>query len=555
MPFRHSGSGTSLTDPAGGSYNPTMLAIAPLLLAASLSPQRLWDEWPQARFVAAAAPCLRPSDVAEGLHALEARHRGQLTLEEVGRSVEGRPISLLTVGHGPFRVLLWSQMHGDEPSATPALLDVASYLLAHAADPAVARILDRTTLLMIPMLNPDGAERYRRRNAQAIDVNRDALSLATPEGRLLKDVRDRYQPRLGFNLHDENRRTAVGDTARLSTISLLAVAGDPQGTVTPGRKLTKRLCSLLVEVLQPFAAGRIARYDEDWSPRAFGDNLTRWGTPVVLIESGGLPPDRPMTELTRLDFVGILAALDAVATNDVRHRSFDPYERLPRNTEDAWADVVVQGGAILQPGLAEPYRADLAFDVRTTDAARAACPAAAAPPGSRIVEVGDGRFLGAGRAVDATGAVLVPSFAASVEGTAPWLDAAAVDALARLGVGRIEWRAPALERAALELRAMALAGPGRPEVVVVPGEAPTAALPLTGPPGAGDTATMGGLLDALLGPAWRTDAALAHERLMAATARLEPEAPASFLVLRPARDGMDAGARIESVWIGGREVR
>ena len=35
---------------------------------------------------------------------------------------------------------------------------------------------------MVPMLNPDGAERFQRRNAQGIDINRDALLLQSPEG-------------------------------------------------------------------------------------------------------------------------------------------------------------------------------------------------------------------------------------------------------------------------------------------------------------------------------------------------------------------------------------
>ena len=89
-------------------------------------------------------------------------------------------------------------------------------------------MLDRLTLLLLPMLNPDGAERHQRRNAQAIDVNRDALSLVTPEGRILKAMRDRHQPLLGFNLHDQDRRTVVGEQGGLATTSLLAVAGDPR---------------------------------------------------------------------------------------------------------------------------------------------------------------------------------------------------------------------------------------------------------------------------------------------------------------------------------------
>src|SRR5688500_5558561 len=86
--------------------------------------------------------------------------------EAPGPGADGRAIHLLTLGTGPRRVLMWSQMHGDEPSATPALLDVADYLLSDAQGHAV---LDALTLLMVPMLNPDGAERRVRRNAQGID--------------------------------------------------------------------------------------------------------------------------------------------------------------------------------------------------------------------------------------------------------------------------------------------------------------------------------------------------------------------------------------------------
>jgi hypothetical protein len=146
-------------------------------------------------------------------------------------------------------------MHGDEPSATPALLDIAEFLLS-SPDPAAAALLDGATLLLVPMLNPDGAERYARRNVQGIDINRDALTLATPEGRLLKALRDRFEPELGFNLHDQSRRTTVGATGRLATVALLAVAGDEEETMTPGRARARRVCAAIAATTSPAGVRR-----------------------------------------------------------------------------------------------------------------------------------------------------------------------------------------------------------------------------------------------------------------------------------------------------------
>jgi len=213
--------------------------------------QNLWESWPEARFETTAAPCLRHSWLTLGLQSLESRHPGSIRLEEVGKSFLGRSIQMLSVGTGDKKILLWSQMHGDEPSATPALLDIANYLVEHADEPAARSILQNFTLLMIPMLNPDGAEVYQRRNAQGIDINRDAKRLVTPEGRLLKRIRDEHEPMLGFNLHDQGRRTAVGDTGHVANIALLSVSGDAENTVTPGRLRTKRANSAIVEALAP----------------------------------------------------------------------------------------------------------------------------------------------------------------------------------------------------------------------------------------------------------------------------------------------------------------
>ena len=548
-------------------FHPAALVVGGLLAVAPLpdsAPATLWDAWPGRRVVPTLAPCLRAEELSQRLRALAARHPGRLTLEQAGRSVEGRPIQLLTLGRGPRRVLLWSQMHGDEPSATPALLDVAETLLA-GGTPALDAVLERFTLAIVPMLNPDGAERYARRNAQGIDVNRDALALATPEGRLLKALRERFQPELGFNLHDQDRRTTVADTGVLSSISLLAVSADAQGTLGPGRARAKRVCSALVRVLSPFVPGGIARYDEDWNPRAFGDNLTAWGTPVVLIESGGLPPGRQPGDLTRLNYVALLSVLAGLAQDDLAGEDPVVYEALKRNQERLWVDVLLSGARVLQPGASEPYPADVAFDVLDDDPALAGCGVPGAP--SRIRELGDGRLLTAARRVDATGRLVAPGFTASVRGLAAraWLDAGSLARIARAGVARVLWHVAPVERAEAMALAARLAGPGLPVVEPVEAARASCLLEIVARPAAAASASLAAQLDALAGRRWRERAGTRLlpgliAELTAASAGgvppplLAPDARASLVVLRPlTAAALDADRlELEAVFVDGR---
>lgn len=534
---------------------PSLLLVAATTAAPpALDPRALHEAWPRERFVKTAAPCFKHLQLFERLQALAEKHGDQLKLEEAGRSFEGRSIHLLTLGSGPKRVLLWSQMHGDEPSATPALLDLADWLLSHRQEPGPKAILEGTTLYLVPMLNPDGAERYERRNAQAIDVNRDALSLSTPEGALLKSLRDRLQPELGFNLHDQDRRTVVGESGRRASIALLAVAGDKQGSLSPGRARAKRVCSLLAAVLAPFVPEAVARYDEDWSPRAFGDNLTGWGTPVVLIESGAPPAGGRLEDLTRLNFVGLLAALEALARDDAAGHDTQLYERLPRNQSGAWADVIVRAVELLQPATREPYRTDLAFDVRRDDRELAGC-APRRPARSAIVEVGDARFLGRGREVPGQGRVLSATFAVGVEGglaARAWLDAAALSRLARLGVGQVSWAVPADVRAEAQKHAEALAAPGRPRLELV--ETLDQGLPrLDRAPAEPRGRGLAAVLEVLGLPPLAAGGRPSLAQLGALTGfrpGLAPGRPASFVAWTLA----DGVPQLDSVWLDGEEV-
>lgn len=89
-----------------------------------LSSQALAEIWNRERVSWPVPPLVRHADVEARLREVQASAPDFFSLEEIGRSVEGRSINHLWFGRGPYKVLLWSQMHGDEPTATAALFDV-----------------------------------------------------------------------------------------------------------------------------------------------------------------------------------------------------------------------------------------------------------------------------------------------------------------------------------------------------------------------------------------------------------------------------------------------
>ena len=267
-----------------------------------------------------------------------------------GSSAEGRDIRHLTFGNGPTRVLLWSQMHGDESTASMALADLIRFFDEASDHPLARSIAQGATVHMIPMLNPDGVERFQRRNAQGIDVNRDARLLQTPEGRILKAVRDEVEPDFGFNLHDQSAAVRVGQTDRGVAIALLAPAFDEARSVDEKRRRAMQVASLLIDAMEPLVGDHIAKYDDTFNPRAFGDLMGAWGASTVLIESGAWEGDPQKQHLRKTNFVGILTALDAIATG--RYAEYDPdaYEALEYNGRRV-TDLLIAGGTIAVPGI------------------------------------------------------------------------------------------------------------------------------------------------------------------------------------------------------------
>jgi hypothetical protein len=318
-------------------------------------------------------------------------------VDTIGTSMLGREIRAVTFGRGPTRVLLWSQMHGDEATATMSLSDILRFLGASGSHPLRDRLARELTVVMVPMLNPDGAELFQRQNAVGIDINRDARRLVTPEGRALKTLRDRFQPHFGFNLHDQSARTRAGRNGPPSGIALLPPAYDADKSYNDVRSRARLVAATLASMFQHEIPGRVAKYDDTFNPRAFGDLMQTWGTSTVLIESGALPDDPQKQRLRTLNAAAILLILDAIATRGYETADPDWYERLPFNAGGA-SDLLVRGGQLVMPGRV-PMLVDVAINYDD----------AVAKTGGRVRDVGDLADVIAIDTLDVDGLYLFPA--------------------------------------------------------------------------------------------------------------------------------------------------
>ncbi len=341
------------------------------------------------------------SAMMEILGRLQFNYPRLFTVKEVGASVERRSINLLTLGRGQTKILMWSQMHGDESTATRALLDMLNLIGSNPSEYFIKTILDTTTLLLLPMVNPDGAERHQRRNAQDLDINRDGVALQTPEARALKAVRDELQPEFGFNLHDQEPRFAVGKSNRIAAIALLAPAYDEVKSTNEVRRQAKHLAAFFAETISHFAPGHVSRYDDSFDFRAFGDAMQAWGTSTVLVESGGWLDDQEKEYLRKLNAIGLLASFHAIGTGEFKNTDIALYDSLPENNKNVF-DITIKNASHNPPGSISPIRVDVGINIEeqldseTREVKRT----------PKVVDIGDLTPFQSFRTIDARGRIL-----------------------------------------------------------------------------------------------------------------------------------------------------
>lgn len=207
-----------------------------------------------------------------GYFELLADESNKITFHQMGRTYEGRSVNYLvitseenhrnleaikagnfdlannpedaTVGEQPIVIWMSYNVHGNEPSTSEAAMQTA-YRLVASTDAETRKWLNNAVVIIDPMLNPDGRDRYvywykssrasilntnhedlehdeiwpgGRTNHYWFDLNRDWVWLVHPESRARIDVYQDWMPQVHIDFHEQgfnnNYFTMPGTTPR-----------------------------------------------------------------------------------------------------------------------------------------------------------------------------------------------------------------------------------------------------------------------------------------------------------------------------------------------------
>ncbi len=251
-------------------------------------------------------------------------------ISQLGSSYLERPIYKMSLGAGDIKVLAWSQMHGNESNATHAMLDLLE-IFKYQPD-LQKELFSKITLDFIFMLNPDGSEKWTRRNGHDIDLNRDFLKQSSKEFPFLKELAHTGSYDYALNLH-EQRTIFSTDGINPATLSFLAPAEDFERTITETRKKAMAVIARIYEKLEPEIPNQIARYSDEFYPSSTGDNFIKFGIPTILFEGGHFQNDYKRTGTRKYYTLALYEGLVAISDLAGKTDGWEKYQQIPENKE------------------------------------------------------------------------------------------------------------------------------------------------------------------------------------------------------------------------------
>ncbi|UOB17574.1 M14 family metallopeptidase [Abyssalbus ytuae] len=274
-------------------------------------------------------------------------YSGEYNVQIIGHSVNNQPIHKIVLGNGPKKILMWSQMHGNESTTTKAVFDLLKFLSIKSD--FSKNILSDSTICIVPMLNPDGATAYTRVNANNIDLNRDAQNLSQPESKILRKLFNEFGPDFCFNLHDQRTIFSAGKNKKPATVSFLSPAQDKDRSVTLNRKKSMEIISVMNDMLQLLIPGQVGRYDDGFNINCVGDTFQSLGVPTILFESGHYHNDYSREKTREYVFYSLVKSITYICKNEIRGENFENYFNIPEN-EKLFYDIIYRNFPLIING-------------------------------------------------------------------------------------------------------------------------------------------------------------------------------------------------------------
>ncbi|MEC7263350.1 MAG: M14 metallopeptidase family protein [Bacteroidota bacterium] len=276
----------------------------------------------------------------------------------IGHSVQGIPIPAFTIGYGKQKVFMWSQMHGNESTTTKAVWDMVNFL--DSTHEIAKSIMESCTLMIVPMLNPDGAKAYTRVNHNEVDLNRDAKNLSQPESVALRTLFQKFEPHFCFNLHDQRTLFSAGKVDKPATVSFLSPASNANRDITPSREVAMRLIAAMNQVLQKIIPGQVGRFDDGFNDNCVGDSFQMEKVPTLLFEAGHFQKDYEREKTREFIFHALVDALQTIAKDKISNYSIEDYFAIPEN-DKLFFDIIVKNPQVTNPIIKDTYRVGIRY--------------------------------------------------------------------------------------------------------------------------------------------------------------------------------------------------
>jgi len=128
-----------------------------------------------------------PEEIEEKIFTLAESHPEIIHIEQIGTSLQGRPITAVKISDHPTtdeiepEVKYIANMHGDEIVGRELMVLLIEELATKykSGNPKIRSLVDTTEIYIVPSMNPDGANAKRRGNSDWIDLNRDFPDFTT----------------------------------------------------------------------------------------------------------------------------------------------------------------------------------------------------------------------------------------------------------------------------------------------------------------------------------------------------------------------------------------